>query len=165
MAAVDVVWKKVKKGRSKECWPWLGYISTGKRTGISGGYGRLDIDGVAGVYAHRAAYLSANPGSITLGARDGIMVLHKCDNPICCNPKHLFLGTHDDNMADKKAKGRAPHYESTKSPRAKLTADDVFWMRIQKRYGATKKSLAMLYEVSEATVSGACYGRHYRDIS
>jgi hypothetical protein len=68
-------------------------------------------------------------------------------------------------MGDKVARGRVLDMRGARGPRAKLTAEDVFWMRIQKRYGATKKALAMLYEVSEATVSGACYGRHYQDVS
>jgi hypothetical protein len=64
----------------------------------------------------------------------------------------------------KVAKGRCPDFRGERAPRAKLSAEDVFWMRLQKKYGATKKALAMLYEVSEATVSGALYGRHYQDV-
>lgn len=68
-------------------------------------------------------------------------------------------------MADKKAKGRSKIWShSTESPRAKLTSEDVFFMRLQKKCGATKKALALLYEVSEATISGAIYGRHYTDV-
>lgn len=155
----DAVWKKVKKGNWNECWPWTGYVSSGR--------GRLDISGVKGVYASRAAYLSANPGSIPLkddGNREQC-VCHTCDNPLCCNPRHLFLGSHQDNMDDKVGKGRSKIWESSvKSPRAKLTAEDVYWIRIQKRYGATKNALALLYDVSVATVSGCLYGRHYNDV-
>lgn len=158
--SIESVWDKVERRHWKQCWPWIGKCRS------SFGYGRMDVDGIEGVYAHRVAYLSAYPGSISLkddGTRQQC-VLHHCDNPACCNPRHLFLGSHQDNMSDKKAKGRAPHYRSTESPRAKLTEEDVFWIRIQKKYGATKKALAMLYEVSEATISGACYGRHYKDV-
>jgi hypothetical protein len=152
---------KIEQKKPDECWPWIGKYKDEL------GYGRFDINGVA-YRAHRVVYFYFFGGISLAGPRggeEGLMVCHRCDNPGCCNPAHLFLGTHDDNMADKKVKGRAPHYESTKSPRAKLTAEDVFWMRMQKKYGATKKALAMLYEVSEATVSGACYGRHYQDVT
>lgn len=158
--AIASVWDKVARRRWNQCWLWTGYVSSGR--------GRIDIEGVEGVYAHRAAYLATHPGSIELkddGTREQC-VLHTCDNPLCCNPRHLFLGSHDDNMADKKAKGRSKLWsDSTKSPRAKLTAEDVFFMRLQKKYGATKKALALLYEVSEATISGALYGRHYQDVT
>lgn len=154
------VWDKIEKRGDDECWPWLGYTSSG--------YGRIDIDGVKGVYAHRAAYLTKNPGSIEL-KDDGSMsqhVLHRCDNPKCCNPRHLFLGSHDDNMADKAAKGRANIWtHSTKTPRAKLTEEDVFCIRIQKKNGATIRALQMLYEVSKSTICGAVYGRHYKDVT
>ncbi|MGH7024521.1 MAG: HNH endonuclease signature motif containing protein [Caulobacteraceae bacterium] len=53
-------------------------------------------------YAHRLAWELAN-GPIP----DGLLILHKCDNPVCCNPDHLFLGTAADNHADCAAKGRA----------------------------------------------------------
>lgn len=128
----------------------------------------MDVCGFKGVYAHRVAFLAAHPES-GIGLKDDtdreVCILHTCDNPACCNPHHLFIGSHDDNMADKRGKGRSKIWShSTRSPRAKLTAEDVFWMRLQKKYGATKKALALLYEVSEATVSGALYGRHYQDV-
>lgn len=152
------VWAKVERKRWNQCWPWKGYLSNG--------YGRMDLMGIKGVYAHRVAYLATHPGSIDLkdNSSKEKCVLHRCDNPVCCNPRHLFLGSHLANMQDKVSKGRQPRYRSTDSPRAKLSTEDVFWMRIQKRSGATKKALALLYGVSEATVSGALYGRHYTDV-
>lgn len=152
---VDAVWKRVDKRSPDECWPWTGYTSNGR--------GRLDIGNEKGVYAPRAAYLSSNPGTIDLhddGTREQC-VCHHCDNPICCNPAHLFIGSHAENMADKKRKGRV----SRSRHRAKLTPEDVIHMRQQKKAGATKKALALLYEVSEATVSGALYGRYYLDVA
>lgn len=68
---------------------------------MSGGYGKLKSDdGLIG--AHRASWILAN-GPIP----DGLCVLHRCDNPPCVNPAHLWVGTHADNAADKVAKGRA----------------------------------------------------------
>lgn len=63
-----------------------------------------------------------------------------------------------------KLKGRKQSAEHI-AARAKLSAEDVRDIRYKKKAGATKKALAMLYEVSEATISGACYGRHYQDVS
>ena len=155
------LWSKVDRRGPDECWPWLG-------TRNEQGYGRTEI-GNKNYYAHRVIYALANPGVIRRAApkrksAPGFL-RHSCDNPPCCNPAHLIVGTHLENMGDKVARGRVLDMRGARGPRAKLTAEDVFWMRIQKRYGATKKALAMLYEVSEATVSGACYGRHYQDVS
>lgn len=158
---IESVWAKVERRGPNECWPWIG------KSWTVDGRGRLDIGGEEGVYAPRAAYLSANPDSIQLrdDGTDQNDVLHTCDNPSCCNPAHLFVGSHTQNMQDKVSKGRSPDFRGARGPRAKLTAEDVFWIRIQKRYGATKKALAMLHEVSEATISGCLYGRHYQDVA
>ena len=158
---VNNFWDNVSRGHPDQCWPWNGAVN-------ERGYGRIDFLGHKGIYAHRIAYVLANPGSTEfrgpIDQSSPYFVRHFCDNPPCCNPKHLLLGTHDDNMKDKVARGRSKLFGSLDSPRAKLSADDVRWMRIQKNNGATKKSLSLLYEVSEATVSGACYGRHYTDV-
>lgn len=85
-------------GPKRECWEWQG-------TRLPSGYGRIGIAGKGqGVtdLTHRVAYRIAN-GEIP----PGMEVCHTCDNPPCCNPDHLFLGTHADNMRDMSAKGRA----------------------------------------------------------
>ncbi len=160
MNNVEAVWRKIQKRRWNQCWPWTGYLSSG--------YGRLDIEGIEGVYAHRAAYLSTHPGSIELkddGTKDQC-VLHRCDNPCCCNPRHLFLGSHVENIADKVSKGRQKKWGGgIGSPRAKLSAKQVRDIRTKKKDGVTKRALAALHRVSEATISGVCYGRHYQDVS
>jgi hypothetical protein len=91
----ETIWKKVDKRGPDECWPWIGWRN-------EGGYGRTEINDVA-YYAHRVVYDLENPGIITLKApKNGKhgLVLHKCDNPCCCNPNHLYIGDQKQNVKD-----------------------------------------------------------------
>lgn len=86
-------WSKVAKAGANDCWPW-----TGCR--MRSGYGQHSANGCR-VLAHRRAWELTN-GPIPAGK----YVCHHCDNPSCCNPAHLFLGTQTDNMRDAAGKGR-----------------------------------------------------------
>lgn len=85
-------WSKVTKGKPNECWVWHGANVRG--------YGQFWFRGKK-ARASRASW-SIHFGEI----KNGLWVLHKCDNPPCVNPKHLFLGTRSDNMLDCFKKGR-----------------------------------------------------------
>ena len=89
-------WAKVDKQVPDSCWEWMD-----NRT--SKGYGQANMRGYP-THAHRIAYMLANEIG-KLGSRDH--VCHRCDNPPCCNPAHLFLGSPRDNMIDKTKKDRA----------------------------------------------------------
>lgn len=90
-------WAKVDKGAPDECWLWTGYTN-------NDGYGKIGVNGKA-ESAHRVAYL-LSVGPIPAGME----VCHNCpngDRPACCNPAHLWLGTHIDNMVDMAKKRRS----------------------------------------------------------
>lgn len=90
-------WAKVEK--TDTCWLYMGF----RKWDGYGWLARSQGDSkVRHMTAHRYAWILTN-GEVP----DGKHVLHKCDNPPCCNPAHLFLGTHQENMKDKAAKGRA----------------------------------------------------------
>lgn len=92
---INGFWERVQK-TNQGCWEWQGARTTGK----CGGYGELKVNGKV-VYAHRVAWILSF-GDVPAN----IEVCHKCDNRGCCNPSHLFLGTHKQNMKDMFDKGR-----------------------------------------------------------
>jgi len=123
-------WSKVRK--TKECWVW-----TACRTGF--GYGQIRINRRAAL-AHRVSYEIAY-GSIP----QGLYVLHKCDNPPCVRPEHLWAGTHAQNMHDMFSKGR-------RTPFRKLSERDVREIRALNGI-IPRKELGERFKVSAATIS------------
>ncbi len=122
------------------CDEWSGYRN-------EKGYGIIN-----GRRAHRVAWEEAN-GPIP----EGMVVCHSCDNPPCVNPSHLFVGTQQENIADRHAKGRTVNPPS----RRKLTERQVSIMRILYRHGDTQQSLAGLFQVSRGNVSKIVNGVSY----
>ena len=93
-ADIERFWRHAPAVESDRCWEWQGGVFAKQ-------YGCFCINRKA-YYAHRIAYVlghGIDPGSS--------LVCHACDNPRCCNPKHLFLGSHKDNAADMVSKGRS----------------------------------------------------------
>lgn len=121
------------------CWNWLGNSFQGKR---GDRYGRFRDGTKKQVNAHRFAYELWN-GPIT----NGLWVLHCCDNGLCVNPDHLFLGTQIDNEADKDAKGR--RLRGASHPNSTLTEEKVRAIFYDTR---PRKILEAEYGVSKATI-------------
>jgi hypothetical protein len=94
------------------CWLW-------EKSLYPNGYGQINVAG-KGMGAHRASW-AAFKGAIP----KGLMVLHRCDNPCCVNPAHLFLGTHQDNMDDRRRKDREHHPKGELQGGHKLTEAQV----------------------------------------
>ena len=153
-------WEKVAKNGSipahkpylGRCWPWT--ASTNKK-----GYGHIKEGSPSQrtLNSHRVSY-ELEYGAIPTGdGYHGTCVLHSCDNPSCCNPSHLFLGTNQDNVNDMVKKGRtgggAPSKE--KNGRAKLTKSQIGEIRRDYVRGSRTHDLRALgrkYGVHNTTI-------------
>ena len=134
---------KIKK--TKDCWFW----TTSKN---KDGYGRSYYKGMR--LAHRIAWILYK-GKIP----KGLCVLHKCDNPSCVNPTHLFLGTHQDNMSDMKRKGRV----GFSSP---LNADKVRKIKLEYRDENVRYiDLAEKYNVSKICIEKILLGTRWSKVT
>ena len=123
------------------------------------GYGKLSIGKGKQVRAHRYMY-EKYKGVIP----DGMMVLHTCDTPRCCNPEHLFLGNQIDNMGDAKEKGRVGYktFYGDSHPRSKITMQQA--EEIKELYKSGKyyqKEIGSMYGISQAVVSKILLGLSY----
>jgi hypothetical protein len=143
-------WNKVKKSDNEDgCWEW-----TGCQGGIPS-YGYFGMNGKS-MRAHRAVWeLTYGPMSIP----SGLCVLHHCDNRLCVNPKHLFLGTHKMNTQDCIKKGRWGN------PAAKLTLDEIVKIRQEyKAGGVIQRELAEKFGVSRSQIGNIVAGKFCRGI-
>ena len=144
LTPIDIAqfWSRVTASTAFQCWPWTG------RTNESG-YGRFK-DGMA----HRVAYELINgpiPG--------GYVIRHRCDNPACCNPNHLLIGTSADNTADAVERGRLAIGE--RHGRTRLTEEQVHYIR-RNPEGRTQATLARKFGVSPSTISYIRSGRNWK---
>lgn len=151
----DRFWGKVDTSEGTEaCWTWLA-VKNEK------GYGRIwSLPHGRQIYAHRAAWeLEVGP----IG--EGLFVCHKCDNPACVNPAHLFLGTARENTRDATRKGRLvnpPVRVGEDNRKAKLTEKQVQEIRCKYAEGCTQNKLACEYGVAQAHISQVVLGKVWK---
>lgn len=154
-------WIKVASVDPSACWPW-----TAGRNRL--GYGKFGIEGRAH-YAHRIAW-ELTHGPIP----DGLRALHRCDNPPCCNPAHLFLGTQGENIQDMHDKGRhrpkvvhpipPGHARGEACHSAKLTAPDVLSIRQAASEGTDFPTLAARYGVTKQSIWAIVHRKKWKHV-
>ena len=149
----ELFWTKVDKSPGPDaCWPWKG--RTLNRSYHK--YGRFDRTGPL-AYAHRAAWLFTH-GPIP----QGLHVLHRCDVPNCCNPKHLWLGTRQDNMDDMRNKGRRAVGERTK--RTVLNEEKVRAIRKLRSGGLNYAEIGRKLGCPPAAARNVCIGLFWKHV-
>lgn len=141
---VERFMSKVERGHG--CWHWTGHLSNG--------YGRLRLRGVASSYlAHRLSYFIAT--DVWPGDQH---VCHRCDNPACVRPDHLFLGTQSDNMQDAAGKGRTRSGTTIRRgrgqlpPSCRLTVSAVRSIRQEREGGQSLGAIARRHGVHKTAI-------------
>lgn len=147
-------WQKVDIGGLDDCWGWVGCLN-------KAGYGSFRVDNKTCI-AHRVSYCLAN----NLDIRDLLwdtVVMHSCDMPSCCNPRHLSAGTQLENVADMISKGRRYDFSGENNPACVLPNDDaVRLLRVWRSGGRTLTSLAQEFGIGRSTVQRIVTG--YRKV-
>ena len=147
----DRFWDKVEILSKNECWLWKASRSN-KR------YGNIKVNGKM-IKSHRLSYEFCH-GNIP----DGLCVLHKCDNGLCVNPDHLFLGTQHDNVNDCIKKGRVANHKGINNGKSKLIPNDIKDIRLNcikghRSFGMS--SFARKYNVTPQAVWGIVNNKNW----
>jgi len=150
-SAIDRFWEKVECKKKDDCWEW--------QANQASGYGKF-FDKGHGYLAHRYSWI-IHFGKIP----NGMYVLHKCDNKLCVNPNHLFLGTSQDNTQDMIRKNRHNYLKGSELPQAKLNEKDV--MKIRQLYNSgiyNQPQLAEKYNVDQSMISYIVNRKYWKHI-
>lgn len=133
------------------CWEFAGPL-------MKDGYGRVRLEGKP-TLTHRASYIYH-----TSSIPEGLHILHKCDNPCCCNPAHLYAGTHHDNMKDKVKRARQyrPNHVGVNNTCSKLTDSDVVAIFTSTK---TTKELCKEFPVGRASINLIKQGKSWKHVT
>ena len=155
MTSNTLFWEKVDKRGTGECWNWT-------PTCRPDGYGQFKFNGKPRL-AHRVSWEIHNGKIPHNNSHHGMCVCHKCDNPKCVNPDHLFLGTQADNVADMISKGRQVDVHGESAGRSKLTDEKV--RKIRSMYPLkTIAELARFFGRGETTIAKVVRRQTWRHI-
>lgn len=139
-------------GSETDCWEWQGMVNTN-------GYGRFSLNDRHQL-SHRAAF------EMFIGeVPDGRVVCHSCDNRLCVNPHHLWLGTQSENLRDAVAKGRMrrPDTRGEANGNRKLNWDAVRDIRQMHQRGVKKYLIAQSFRVSPSTITEITNGKIWKE--
>lgn len=153
-------WAQVDISSEDSCWNWKGQS-------LTNGYGIFGVFRGKERYAHRIAYL------FTHGKSAPDFVLHSCDNPACCNPKHLRNGTQADNVEDRENRKRSAHFrpewkariaQLVRASRAVLSVEQVKQVKVRLRNGEKPSAISKDLPVTVRAIQAIKYGQSWKDI-
>lgn len=140
---IDRLWERIRKAGEDDCWPWIGQLSVPNHTGFQYGHFWLTVERrYVNFKAHRLIWAldrRQNPM--------GKVIRHTCDNPLCCNPKHMVSGTQIDNVRDKVERNRQRQGADVNT--AKLTPNDVRAIRASRKGNA---ELGRIYGLNASNI-------------
>ena len=137
------------------CWEWQGKLSKDGYGCFQKTINEKKID----VSSHRRSY-EIFKGEIP----EGFLVCHTCDNPSCCNPDHLWLGTPKENTQDCIKKKRRPNAKIRAIKAGKMTEEKVIQMREMYKNGTTQKEFEKIFNLSQSQVSGILTNRFWKHV-
>lgn len=152
-------WRRVDVRGNDECWPWLGARN-------STGYGSFGINRKTYV-AHRvAAYICGLVSTLSApkNKKSGGFILHECDNRLCCNPRHMRLGTFSQNQLDAYSRGRRAQPKGHNHKNSKLSPEQVRIIRKLFAEGVSSPKIGKQFDVDESTILNIIHCRTYRNV-
>ena len=152
------VWSKISIRKSDEYWLWTGATRIHRR---GSPYGRISL--MIRSIPHRK-YKNLSPHRVVFESvcgpiPSGREVCHRCGNSLCCNPNHLYAGTHDENCQDTSTHGSL---SGEHNPRSKLMASDIKEIRKLRKRGETLRDISAVFGVHLATIGLICQHKTWR---